>query len=521
MKIFTDVDAEYSDYLSDESKRAGRAEAICFPASEEEVIFAVLWAKKKHLGITTQGGRTGITAGAVPDGGLVVNLSRMHRIPALRWSEGAFYLTLEPGVLLSNLQESLSHGTFGTDDWSHESLDVLEKMKTGETLFFSPDPTETTASLGGMVSCNASGSRSFKYGSIRPYVSALRMVTSQGDVISLRRGTCFAKEGVFSLRTESGREITGTLPSIKSTELTKISAGYPLKPNMDLIDLFIGAEGTLGVITRIEVKLLPAPKEICGVLAFLPDERSALHFVEEIRRQPVDSLARPVAIELFGHYALDLLRRQREQGMFHELPELNAAFHTAVYVEYHAGDDDEIAEAIEIMCTVLDDAGGNEDDAWIADNSHERERLRLFRHAVPESVNSLIAEYKKTYPSLTKLGTDMAVPDDRLEEIITLYRTDLAAHHLEYLIFGHVGNNHLHVNIIPRNPEEYRLGKELYLSWAERVVDWHGTVSAEHGIGKLKVPFLALMYTADEIHGMMKVKNLFDPAGIFNTGNLF
>lgn len=513
---------EFSDYLKDESKTTGWAEGICFPETETEVMETVREAFRRGVSLTTQGGRTGITAGAVPAGGWMVNLSKMNRIKALRHDEqsGRFSLLIEPGMLLCELQRSLDQAAFDTKGWDEDSLRNLALFRGQGAFFFSPDPTETTASLGGMVACNASGARSFKYGSIRRHVRGLRIVIGGGRVLHLQRGGCHARNGVFSLPMRHGEAVTGTLPLTPMPKDLKCAAGYYLFPDMDMIDLFIGSEGTLGIITEIEIDLLPVPPAIWGVVAFLPDEVSALHVVQDVRTQRTAPETAPAAMEYFDGHALDLLRRRHAEGLLMDLPDMRGNWRSAVYVEYH-GEEKELSEALDALCGILERHGGSDRDAWIADHPGERERVRRFRHAVPETVNALIAERKKTYPQMTKLGTDMAVPDRYLEEIMAMYRADLERSKLEYVIFGHIGNNHVHVNIIPRDPEEYVQGKKLYLQWAARVVEMGGTVSAEHGIGKLKVPFLTMMYGEAVLHEWRALKRVFDAEGLFNPCNLF
>jgi len=132
-----------------------------------------------------------------------------------------------------------------------------------------------------------------------------------------------------------------------------------------------------------------------------------------------------------------------------------------------------------------------------------------------------IDNIKKTDSRITKLGTDMSVPDNKLKAAIKMYNEGIEENNLTAVIFGHIGNNHLHVNIIPQNMSEYEKGKELFLTWAEKTAAMGGAVSAEHGVGKLKVPFLKKMYNEEELNEMRKLKKLFDPAQIFNRGTIF
>lgn len=473
------------DYLRDESRKTGAADSISFPMDEAGIVDAIRWAGANRRSITTQGARTGLTGGAVPSGGHILNLGRMKTIT----NENG--LTVQPGATLDEIRAHL---------------------KSAGKLFFAPDPTETTATIGGMASCNASGARSFRYGATRESILAFPLVLADGDVVALRRGQCMADGRHFKLKTKSGRMIEGDLPSY-TTPAIKTAAGYFVRENMDMMDLFIGAEGTLGIFSELALKLLPWPAAVWGVMAFFGSEEEALAFVHAVRALK----DRPASIEFFDSCSLNLLREHRLEGA----PEVPADYHTGIYVEYHAEDEEAASAMVERMCEALDRCGGSEDRTWIATDDHERERIRLFRHALPEAVNTLINERRKTDPAITKLGTDMAVPDARLDELMALYHKALQRLGLEYVIFGHIGSNHVHVNILPRTMEEYEKGKAQYLEWADAVVKMGGTVSAEHGIGKLKTQFLLKMVGEQGIEDMRRLKRLFDPECRLNPGNLF
>ncbi|MCF7818365.1 MAG: FAD-binding oxidoreductase [Kiritimatiellales bacterium] len=472
---------EYADFLHDESRREGRAEKIAFPASTEEVRAALRIAASNQWPVTVQGGRTGITGGSVPDGGLILNLSRMNAIGEIQGDR----LAVQPGATLSAIRTVVDG--------------VVDPV-----LFFPSDLTETTASIGGMVACNASGARSFRYGPVRNWIQALDVVLVSGETIRLERGVHKADGLNFKLGT-----IEGQLPVLGTPGGVKSAAGYFVKPDMDLVDLFIGAEGTLGIVTEITLRLLPRPAEMSGLTAFFASESDALQFVRFLRG--AGSPTPPTAIEFFDFQSLELLRRMKsENPAFAELPELKPTFHTAIYFEY----DGEVPDAVVAKA-------GEAIDCWFAVGEREIEILKHFRHAIPESVNMLIGERKRTIPELTKLRTDMSVPDDQLENVMRMYHDGLTTAGLEHVIFGHIGNNHVHVNILPRSLAEYEQGKALYLDWAKQVVAMGGSVSAEHGIGKIKTDFLKLMYGDVGIQEMQALKNLFDPHGLLNRGNLF
>jgi D-lactate dehydrogenase (cytochrome) len=517
--VSNNVAGDYPDYLRDESRRTGKADSISFPKTESELISCIKLAHKQKMPVTVQGARTGIAGGAVPEGGAILNLSRMNRILGLRYdpSRNTYIVKVQPGVLLSELREAISKRQIESKGMPAGNFEALEKFRADGLFFFPPDPTETSASIGGMVACNASGARTFFYGPTRKYVEGARIVVMDGSVLDLKRGRQKASGRTFSVKTDSGRAIEGRLPGYRMPDV-KNAAGYFVEDNMDMIDLFIGCEGTLGVFSEIELKLLPSPKVWTGVMAFFPSEESALHFVRQIRVKA----PHPIALEFFDHCALDLLREQKKTNpAFAEIPDMPSQWHTGIYIEYHGDNEQSVEDAVMMMSETMVEAGGDADATWLVSNEREMERLKDFRHAVPEAVNLRIDEKRKKEQALTKLGTDLAVPDAALDDVMALYHRGLDGSGLQHVMFGHIGNNHLHVNIIPGTMEEYQRGKNLYLQWASAVVKMGGTVSAEHGVGKLKTALLREMYGDAGISQMRALKALFDPDNLLDRGNLF
>lgn len=509
----------YGDYLKDESRQVGRAESILFAKREEDIVKSIIEKNKNNIPITTQGARTGLAASAVPNGGHIINLSRMNKVLGARYDKekDRFFLRVQPGVLLIEVRKYLANKSFIINEWDEESKEALKYMSPGEW-FYSTDPTETSASIGGMVACNASGAKSFKYGSARDHVEALRVVLSDGDIISLKRGQVYAQDGKFEIKTENNRIIKGQLPKYKIPNVKKNTSGYYSKPNMDLIDLFIGSDGTLGVISEIEIELNRTPVVNWGLTIFMPDEDKALDLVIALREGDI----KPSAIELFNHNALNMLREQQKiNPAFASIQEVKENYHTGIYIEIEGSSNEEVWRKVCEIGNIINNLGGDEGATWVAKNPIYLEKLHNFRHACPECVNMKIDEIKKIDSRITKLGTDMSVPNDRLKEVMKMYNEDLKEKGLLSVIFGHIGDNHLHVNIIPRSIEEYNLGKELYEVWAERIVSMGGAVSAEHGVGKLKIPFLKKMYNDEELNEMRRLKILFDPKQLLNRGTIF
>jgi D-lactate dehydrogenase (cytochrome) len=539
---------EFTEYVRDESRLTGEADSISFPTSEPEIREILGYLHARGVPVTVQGARTGITGGAVPRGGHILNLSRFNRVLGLGRDPAGhhFIVRVEPGLVLQDLNELLEPGAAEPAGWSDEQLRGLRQMREAGEFFFSPDPTETSASLGGMAASNASGARSFFYGPIRRYVRAVRVVLADGSAVALQRGEFRAAGRQFRLpcegserseRSEPGGWLCGRLPNYRLPRV-KNAAGYWVEEDMDLLDLFIGSEGTLGVISELTLLLLPKPRYTWGLLAFLPEEHRAVEFVQAVRAIGGDGRRRAVdleaagpetlmgdsvvaALEYFDARALGLLESQRQSNpAFAELPKVPLQGAVGVYVELQGNEEGRLESRLLEVVERLLGSGGSEESSWMATTPTELQRLKDYRHALPEAVNLLIDERRRRYPQLTKLGTDMAVPDADLGPMMSRYREDLRASGLEAVKFGHIGDNHIHVNILPADPQEYEAGKRLYEQWAEEVVARGGSVSAEHGIGKLKLAFLRKMYGEQGVEEMRQLRRVFDPGGLLNRGNL-
>lgn len=508
----------YEEYLRDESRSIGYAETISFPQSHDEVIHLVNKLGENNTPITIQGSRTGLAAGSVPFGGHVMNLSKMDKILSMRRdSYGYFYVTVQPGLVLSQLKDNIRNKKFNINDWDGDSIEIYRKFIQSEEVFFSPDPTETSASIGGMVACNASGARSYLYGPTRKYVEGLKIVLANGDSITLKRNQIYSKKRILELTTDNGNLLRIQLPSY-SMPKTKNASGYYIEDNMDAIDLFIGSDGTLGIITEIEIKLMKLPNTIWGVTCFLEKNDTIFQFVDDVRRR----LRKISSVEYFDGNALNILKDQKNNSpAFKRLPVISDKAKSAIYLEIHAESEEEAMKELSIIEKIVNDSNESALNTWVARNDFDKDKLYFFRHAIPESVNMLIDQRKKAYPSITKLGTDMSVPNDKLNVVMEMYADMLSKHNLQSAIWGHIGDNHLHVNILPNNDEEYKLGKEIYKEWAKSVTILGGAVSAEHGIGKLKSEMLMIMYGDEYISEMRALKLQLDRQVIFGIDNLF
>lgn len=512
------LNEDYADYLHDESRSQGSAELICFPESETDVCAALQHLYASGTPVTVQGARTGLAAGAVPSAGAVINMSRMNRALGMRRDEsGRFYLRVQPGLSLMELRTALRTRSLPTDGWDAASRAAWQEFLGAPEQTFACDPTETSASLGGIAACNASGSRSYHYGAARHHISALRIALSDGSMLALRRGEVFAQGRSLQVTCENGRVIHAQLPSYTMPD-AKNASGYFVHDDMDAIDAILGSDGTLGVICELELALTPAPGATWGVSCFFPAEEAALDFVMAAR----ESVSCAAAIEYFDPSALDLLREEAAaQGAACEFPAPPQDAACCVFVELDCENEDQAEEQLGELACALEEAGGDADATWVATTEAEREEQRLFRHAAPACANRTIDRTRQQFPSVTKLGSDMSVPPARLKDVVALYRSSLAAEGLRSATWGHIGNAHLHVNVLPRNDDEYARGKAMFARWAAEVSAMGGAVSAEHGVGKLKRNFLATMYGDEAIADMARFKLAFDPKAQLGRGNLF
>lgn len=509
---------DYLDYLHDESRTSGYAESISFPRSEDEAAGLMHMLYNAGTPVTIQGARTGLAAAAVPFGGHIMNLSRMDRVLSPEKApDGAFLVTVEPGLTLLKLRKFLEEKHFETGAFSPASEAALREFEKAPQQFFPPDPTEATASLGGMAACNASGARSFLYGAMRAHVERARVVLPDGDRLTLVRGACAAAGRTLTLTTDSAREYTLTLPGYRMPD-TKNASGYYIAPGMDALDLFLGSDGTLGAITSLTLRLRPLPPVIWGVNCFFAREEDALSFVARVREDR-SGLA---AIEFFDADAMAILRRQKaEHPAFSSLQPTDPEMRAVVSIELHAQTEEGAFSLLERIGALMNACGGDERASWVARTAADLAQLSFFRHAIPESVNMLIDERRRKNSVITKLGTDLSVPDAHLEDMMRAYRDGLREEELESAIWGHIGANHLHVNILPRSEAEYHKGKALHARWAQLAAAYGGAVSAEHGVGKIKAPFLRLMYGDAHVAEMAALKAQLDPKGLLGRGNLF
>lgn len=451
-------------YLTDASNRRGAAEALVRPRSAEEVAEVVAHCQERAIPLTVTAARTSLTAAAVPCGGWLLSLEALDRMGEI----GEATATAEAGVRLGAFQDAIE----------------------ARGRLYPPDPTSRhDCTLGGSIACNASGARTFRYGPTRPWIEALQVVLPTGELLEVGPDDPVPADWPAPAWTE---------PRVKT------AAGFA--PPRRLLDLFIGQEGTLGVVTRATVRLTRRPDAVIGLVAWFRSWRDAVRAVSALRdaaRADRRGALSPRCIEYFDASCLDLARAR---GI--DVPtDARAALFCEQEVEPGVGEE----AHLEAWWTALGELDARVDDTLVAAADAGRAALHAFRHAVPAGINE-----EQARNGMPKVGTDLAVPDDALVEMMEAY----AETPMRHVLFGHIGDNHLHLNLLPRTDEELRRAHDWYDALARRAIALGGTVSAEHGIGKTKRRHLAWMVGEETLASFRALKRRLDPAWILGRGNI-
>ena len=495
----------------------GHARGVVSHRSESEIA-ALLQAHGRVLPI---GAQSSLTGGATPMGDVVITTAALTDILEVRRDA----VRVHAGVPLVVLQEALDR----------------------RQLYYPPVPTFNGAFIGGTVATNAAGAATFKYGSTREWVQALTVVLAGGDVLDLVRGEVVAnEEGFFEIEGTDGHVSRVPVPSYTMPAVPKRSAGYYASPGMDLIDLFIGSEGTLGIITEITLRVIDRIPASC--LAFVPfaREHQGLELVA-VLRSAAEATWRShdpagidiAAIEYMDRRCLALLGEDgQDMKAGVEIP-ASSELAILVQIELPAGTTAERAfqqigaatsdEAPDTplvrFCRLLAEAGVIDDVAIALPGDRRRaEQLFGLREAVPDAVNQRIGAARRTVDArIEKVGADMIVPFGRFAEMLAIYRKGLERRGLDYAIWGHISDGNVHPNIIPKSLDDVRAGKEAILEFGREVVRRGGCPLAEHGVGRnsIKQALLQQFYGDEGIEQMRRVKRALDPEWKLAPGVLF
>jgi D-lactate dehydrogenase (cytochrome) len=475
-------------FLSDAAHvPGGVADGVVFPASVDEIAVVVASAPR----VLPVGAQSSLTGGATPRGDLVLSTRRLSHVGE---PEGGG-VRVGAGAPLSELHRVLArHG-----------------------LYYPPAPTFDGAFIGGTIATNAAGPATFKYGVTRQWVVAVTVVLADGSILDLTRGDVMASdEGRFEIETISRGVVTVALPTYTvPAHLPKLSAGYFTQRHLDLVDLFVGSEGTLGVIAEATVRVTRRPPR-CVALVSCASEAQAVTVSAELAASNLDV----AAIEYIDSKSIQLL----DAGVFVRAgisrPSDGATL-LLVQVETGAG--------LERALARLDDILRTSDvavDPIVALPDEDRTAARLFelREAVPAAVNARVGTAKaRINPDIQKTAGDFIVPVRSNGRALALYREAFERRGLDYAVWGHISDGNLHPNLVPRSLEDVEQGRDALREMARGVIALGGAPVAEHGVGRnpLKQLFLRDLYGDDGVQQMRAVKRSLDPDGKFAAGVLF
>ena len=489
-----------SNYLADAAHYpGGHASGVVRPRSIQEIV-AILRNPGRILPV---GAQSSLTGGATPFGDLVLSTERLDAI-----SIAGDRARVGAGVPLQTLQDALG--------------------KAGR--WFPPMPTYLGAFAGGAVATCAAGAATFKYGTVRTWVDGLTVVLAGGEVLTITRGERFASaDGTLSVGARTIR-----IPPLEMPDVPKHSAGYFLKPGMDLIDLFIGSEGTLGVIAEVVFTTAPLPAAVVRALVPVASEKAAIALTGELRAASPHHID-VAAIEHIDDRSIAIVR---EDGVDRKLDiELPSGASVVLLIDLELPGDDgtlwsQLASAREStddtpllrFCRILDRHGVlDETEVALPSNRARAAAFAELREAVPAGVNRRVAQAKQHDPAISKTAADMIVPFDRFGDMMTACRTIFATRDLDLAVWGHISDGNVHPNVIPRSVADVERGREAILELGAAVIAMGGCPLAEHGVGRspIKQQLLRQLYGIDGINAMRAIKLSLDPNGSLASGVIF
>jgi glycolate oxidase len=437
-------DEIHEDFSHDElGELRSYPEVLVTPESAEQIAKIMAYANERLLPVTPRGQGTGLVGGAVAmHGGIMISTARMNKIIEL--DRENLVLTVEPGVLL---------------------MEIAAYVEAND-LFYPPDPGEKSASIGGNISTNAGGMRAVKYGVTRDYVRAVEVVLPNGEI------TWFGGK------------------------IVKNSSGYSLK------DLIVGSEGTLGIVTKAVLRLLPRPGKAISLLVPFPDLDCAIETVPLI----IQSKAVPTAIEYMERAVIE----NSEDFLGKKFPDSSADAYLLLTFDGHCRED--IEKDYEKVARICLQQGAL--DILISDTQERQEMIWTARGAFLEAIKASTTEMDEC---------DVVVPRNRVAEFVKFTKVIEAEEKLRIRSFGHAGDGNLHVYLLRDDLSREEFRHRLQLCFARlyrKAREMGGQVSGEHGIGHAKAPFLEEVAGSVQLNLMRQIKQAFDPNNILNPGKV-
>ncbi|WP_394700473.1 FAD-binding oxidoreductase [uncultured Ilyobacter sp.] len=443
------MEEKYSEYLSDESKLIGKAESISFPKSKDEVLEVIKYCKNNSLSITIQGGNSGIVGGSVPNNNHILNSLNLNKIYKIDDET----LIVQCGVNLNDLNNYLE--------------------RECKNFFFPVDPTEKTATIGGVIASGSKGPNSYYYGDPSLYIEEVTVIFSDLSVKVL------SKED-------------------------------------ELFSKIFSSEGMYGFILEAKIKLLKKPNHIWGITFFFENLQDVCGFAEEVKKYKCNTTAKIVCGEFMDKNTIDLIEEfKKNMSKIKAISSIPLGYNHLVYIELHSEIEEDLEEIIEFLMDVAIDNNSDVEIAWAVSEDRDLENIKNYRHASAECVNIVIDKMKSIIPDIRKIGLDISMEKNLCE---TMKRYSVKDIHT--VMFGHIFSSHLHLNFLPENTEEFQKSLELVKNLSFYAKNQGGNIVTEHGVGKLKKEIFQLCARESEIEDIKKIKQDLDRENIFDPNNI-
>ncbi len=475
-------------YFKDWSNMEGFADLLVRPKNNIECAIILKTCYTCNILLTVSAGKTNLTGSATPRGGVILSTSLMT----------------EPNIKLDlNNKDASSPVGIPLETFRNKVLEL-----SNHALYYPADPTSRNdAFVGGTLSTNASGFVPGEKGATRYWVKEIEFLLPNGDLIDIKRGQYISNNGVFTLEYDD-KSIQLTIPTYKRPKIKNASGLYSdVNGKVDLIDLIIGSEGILGIITSCRLGLDNNPKNKLELFISLQNESEAIHFHDFLNNYLNDDLSQITAMEYFGYNSQNymnhkefLFSNEDDVGIYLQIPIYNESMDskieewTQIFQSFNAEIDlDKII--------VLNDPGN-----W--------NKFFEARHSIPD--NALTKTQRLGGVSII---TDTIVPKDKFRLYLEKVHTKLKKSNIEYLLFGHLGDCHLHFHLIPTKKQE-KESLKIYDYLIDLSSKLGGVYSAEHGTGKRKRNDFKKCYGTEAVEMVKKLKNTIDPNNYLNRGNL-
>lgn len=476
-------------FSSDSSNLPGMAHGLCRPENERACAIILRCCFRSGIPMTLSGGKSNLTGSATPADGIIISTVRMLT-PPLHVDQETQRVDVPPGMILEDMRQA-----------------VLEQ--TENQLVFPVDPTSRAdACVGGCLACNASGFTPGETGAFRSWVQSIRVLFPNGMCLKANRGEFISENGCFILdEGDSRRE--WPLPTYERPAIKNASGPFS-EPSgqIDVVDLFIGSEGLLGLVTACTLQLKENPPSYLDLFFSLPDEAEAIRFLQAANERFGGDLGRLAAFEYFGVHC--------RKYMNHETRFFRGDDQVGIYIQEPLFDR-EMEDAVGVWLEIIEEAelDIDEDAILLLDSDSLRRLFMEARHSMP--ANALeVAQQRGSFTIMT----DTVVPPDRFPEFLEFTHGRIAAKGLDYLSFGHLGDCHLHFTILPSDGQMDE-AVAAYDDIIAKSADLGGVYSGEHGTGKRKRKDFLRCYGPEAVEQVRSCKAAVDPDFLLNRGNVF